>query len=84
MQKHLISTFALLLALGGCSAEMSVEPPTIVMNGFNRDHPGATVSNVEESKADGRTQYSYHYTDANGNKKTVAYDSQGNAVSGNH
>jgi hypothetical protein len=84
MLKHrfLISiSLGALMVLKGCHAEMSVEPPSVVRDAFNREHPGATDTHVEkETQSGGGTRYEYKYTDANGNKKTVEYDSQGNAV----
>jgi hypothetical protein len=82
MQKHFASVvLGASIVLGGCHAEMSVDPPSKVVEAFKRDHPGASVNHVErESQSGGDSHYEYSYTDSNGNKKKAEYDAQGNSV----
>ena len=57
------------LALAGCQAEVSVQPPSEVISAFKRDHPDARDTKVEkETNRNGDTRYEYKYTDANGKK----------------
>ena len=74
------ATLGAVMWFAGCHAEMEVQPPSAVAQAFQRDNPGATQTKVEKESNNGQTRYEYKYTDSNGNRKTVEYDSSGNKL----
>jgi YD repeat-containing protein len=52
--------------------------PKAVSDGFTRDHPGATIREVEkETYADGTVHYEVKYTTPDGKQEEVEYDAKG-------
>ena len=74
------AALAALMSFAGCHAEMEVQPPSAVAQAFKRDNPGATHTKIEKESNNGQTRYEYKYTDSDGNRKTVEYDSSGNRL----